>query len=181
MSQNDDLSIEAKARRKWELALGAIAALIAILSGLVATTFFVQRKQSDSLRGIELQQVINSQLEKNSEQIKMLQIELSNQIKSANPATAEMAKLSAEVNSLQDQVKALNEAIVESPEKALAVPLLRKDLENMKENSQKDLSTTQLEIERVYDQNRWFIGLVFSMAVGLLTLAVSNILQLKRM
>jgi hypothetical protein len=67
-----------------------------------------------------------------------------------------------------------------SPEKALSVPLLRQDLENMKISYHSDGVEYTRQIDRVYDQNKWFIGLMFSMALGLIGLAISNFLQIKR-
>jgi hypothetical protein len=77
-------------------------------------------------------------------------------------------------------MKALDDAIGQSPDKALAVPLLQRDVDNMRESNREELVSTQAEIDRVYDQNKWFIGLMFTMAVGLVTLAVSNLLQVRK-
>lgn len=77
-------------------------------------------------------------------------------------------------------MKMLDDAIGESPDKSLAVPLLRKDLDNLKDSYHRDLDSTQAEINRVYDQNKWFLGLMFTMALGLIGLAISNFLQLRK-
>lgn len=42
-----------------------------------------------------------------------------------------------------------------------------------------DLVGTRREIERVYDLSKWFIGLMATMAVGILGLAVGNLVKTK--
>lgn len=66
------------------------------------------------------------------------------------------------------------------PPSGLAVPLLRQDLENLKASQQRALEASTNEIDRVYDQNKWFIGLMFTMAIGLISLAISNFVQARR-
>jgi hypothetical protein len=47
-------------------------------------------------------------------------------VKNAQPATVQIATLTARTDAVQDQLKLLNDAIGQSPDKALAVPLLKK-------------------------------------------------------
>ncbi len=76
--------------------------------------------------------------------------------------------MSAQLDAAQADIAKLNAAIQQSPDKALAVPLLRKDFDNMRDMYRHDLENTQSEISRVYDQNKWFIGLMFTMAIGII-------------
>jgi hypothetical protein len=101
-------------------------------------------------------------------------------IATMRPETLRIATLSAELDSVRAQVDKLDDAIGQSPEKALAIPMLKKDVDDLKDDYRRDTDNTQGEINRVYDQNKWFIGLMFTMALGLLGLAVSNFLQLRR-
>ena len=41
-------------------------------------------------------------------------------------------------------------------------------------------SQRQDEIERVYDINKWIIGLVFGMLVSIIVLNISNLLKIKK-
>jgi hypothetical protein len=87
--------------------------------------------------------------------------------------------LSQRVDSLGGRLKALEDALIESPSKSLAIPLLKINLDNLKENELKDTQTIRNEINTIYDQNKWFIGLMFTLAIGMLSLAVSNFLPKK--
>jgi len=53
-------------------------------------------------------------------------------------------------------------------------------MENLRLSYKSDLIATKEEISRVYDLNKWFIGLMFTMTVGLLGLAISNFLRDKK-
>jgi len=67
-------------------------------------------------------------------------------------------------------------AILDNPAKALELTLLTKDMENLQRNYEADLKSTREEIDRVFDQNKWFLGLMSTMAIGLISLAVGNFL-----
>lgn len=88
-------------------------------------------------------------------------------------------KVNSKIDSLDNRLKALEDALMENPSKALALPLLQKELENQKETETKDIATIKTEISTIYDQNKWFIGLMFTLAIGMISLAVTNFLPKK--
>lgn len=103
----------------------------------------------------------------------------------AKPDTAtnigtQIAALRSEVKTADSRMETLERGLLASPEKALSVPLLRNELENLTRTYRQDLDTTVKSIDRVYDQNKWFIGLMFTMAIGLIGLAISNFVQARR-
>jgi cell fate (sporulation/competence/biofilm development) regulator YmcA (YheA/YmcA/DUF963 family) len=168
-----------------------IGTLVAIMAGVLgvaatATNFFSHAPRIYTFNLAEA--TINaskqiSVLKDSVAELQKSQVEnqaLLNKLSGARPATVQIGKLSSQVDSLQNQIKLLEDAVGQSPEKALAVPLLKKDMDNLKNSYRRDLDSTQSEINRVYDQNKWFIGLMFTMAIGLLGLAVSNFLQLRK-
>lgn len=74
-------------------------------------------------------------------------------------------------------VDVIEAAVTESPERAMSIPMLRKDIDILQEDVSDDVSAIRLEIERIYDLGKWFLGLVATMAVGILGLAVGNLLK----
>ncbi|EJL6735639.1 hypothetical protein NMR87_004494 [Vibrio alginolyticus] len=86
----------------------------------------------------------------------------------------EASSLSADSEVLKAKLQALENALTVNPEKALAVPILRKDLDNIEKGLRSELQQTRLEINRMYDQNKWFIGLMLTMAVSVLGIAISS-------
>ncbi|MCJ1883020.1 hypothetical protein [Pseudomonas nitroreducens] len=86
-----------------------------------------------------------------------------------------LAERDHEVKVLSDKVLALEAALNSDPAKALAVPILRKDLDNAREGFKNSTEQTKLEIDRIYDQNKWFIGLMFTVSLSVLGMAASII------
>ena len=97
-----------------------------------------------------------------------------------NNPSAKLAEIGATVEAVDNRLKALEAAIVESPSKALTIPLLRKDLDALRESQTQAVAGANDAIGRVYDLNKWFIGLMLTIAVSVLGLAISNILQARK-
>lgn len=92
---------------------------------------------------------------------------------------SEASKLAISIGKLSARLEALENAITEDPAKALAVPILRKDLDNTEESLKAELLQTKSEIDRMYDQNKWFIGLMFTIALSVLGMAASSFFNRK--
>jgi hypothetical protein len=74
-------------------------------------------------------------------------------------------------------VKMIELAITENPERAMSIPILRKDIDLLRKNVVDDIGATRKEIDRIYDLGKWFIGLMATMAIGVMGLAVGNLLK----
>jgi hypothetical protein len=112
-------------------------------------------------------------------QIKVMETSLTS-TKSQKPTDIEVSLLSSRIGNIENQIKALADALGQTPDKALSVPLLRKDLENLKETNHRDLEVVEAEVNRVYDQNKWFIGIMATIALSLFGVAISNIVQARK-
>jgi DNA-binding ferritin-like protein len=97
-----------------------------------------------------------------------------------NPGSLSLASLDAEIRRVGTQVDAVTAALGVDVERTLSVPLLRKDIQQIQEQVDQRTATASKEIDRIYDQNKWFLGLMGTMALGLLGLAVSNFLQARK-
>ena len=85
--------------------------------------------------------------------------------------------IGAQVAALNLRIQTLEDGLLENPEKALAIPLIRKDIQKIEVLYKENIAAMNRDIDRVYDQNKWFIGLMFTMAIGLIGLAISNLVQ----
>jgi hypothetical protein len=92
-------------------------------------------------------------------------------------AADKIDQLNKKIESLNDRLASLEQYLVESPDKALALPLFQKELDSLKDSVRSARVNTNSEIARIYDQNKWFIGLMFTMAVSVIGLAISNLYQ----
>jgi len=91
----------------------------------------------------------------------------------------EIAALREKIAEFSKREDAIEAAILENPSKALAVPMLRQEFDTLRANNLKDIDSLNRQIDRVYDQNKWFIGLMFTMAIGIIGLAISNFIKAK--
>lgn len=90
-----------------------------------------------------------------------------------------ISEIEEKVNKSLEIVKLIEKSIVDNPERAMSIPMLRKDFDTVKSTIQSQNSSFRTEIDRMYDLGKWFIGLMGTMAVGVLGLAVGNILKSK--
>ena len=108
-------------------------------------------------------------------QYNILNIEIDSLTSIPNGINLEI-KLNRFVNRLQlleeKQIKIEN-IILSNPMKALSIPLLIKDLENFKNSYENDKIHTRNAIDRIYDQNKWFNGLLISMVVSIIATFVN--------
>jgi hypothetical protein len=102
------------------------------------------------------------------------------QLTAPPPGQASSAQLSASIKQLRSDVDGLNAAILADPSKALAVPMLRRDMDSLAQRSRDDVLAIRDEIGRVYDLTKWFIGLMLTMALGLIGLAFTNFIQARK-
>ena len=102
-------------------------------------------------------------------------------LKAASPdspqAEAALASVEVSVERIGERINSIESAILQDPEKAVAVPILRRDLDNLEQSLRRDVSATRDEIARIHDQNRWFFGLMGTAWFGLLSLAVANLFK----
>ncbi|MCP1994320.1 hypothetical protein [Flavobacterium sp. HSC-61S13] len=70
----------------------------------------------------------------------------------------------------------LNKIILDNPEKVLSIPLLKNEIQHLKDQNEKDGKVLKVEIARAYDTNKWIIGLVCTMLVSIIALNISNLL-----
>lgn len=92
----------------------------------------------------------------------------------------EDAALQQLLERLNGRIEKLEVAIENDVDKALSVPLLRKDFETIRASLIRQEENSAKQIDRIYDQNKWFIGLMVTIALGLVGLAVSNFMQINK-
>lgn len=89
----------------------------------------------------------------------------------------QLNRLEGSVAGLQTRQMKLEQVILDNPAKALEMPLLRRDVESLRNSQQENLVLIRQSIDRVYDQNKWFIGAILVSIIGL---AISTYLTGKR-
>jgi len=92
---------------------------------------------------------------------------------SASVATANFERRIAEVEKKQ---ATLDRIILDNPQKALELPLLKRDVDAVKQSNEQAVASIRQSVDQVYDLNKWLLG---SMAVGVLCLALSHFFRRK--
>lgn len=89
------------------------------------------------------------------------------------PTSRQVLTLQQTVASVVRRQNRLEQAISRDPAKALELPLLRRDLDNLKESQGQSVEAVRQSVAQIYDLNKWLIG---GGALSLFAIAVSLIL-----
>lgn len=158
------------------IALGATAAFTVGL-------FTEQKKTFSQSELSQMVTTIESDFEKQKNELHVLQEKISATNENFNKISTlpdgskwelQSNKLEQEISILNSRLSALEAALTLDPAKSLAIPILRKDLENTDKGIRAEITQTKAEIDRIYDQNKWFLGLMFTMALSVFGIAISS-------
>jgi hypothetical protein len=86
-------------------------------------------------------------------------------------ASAVIVDLQNQVSAMRDRFNLIDTAINENPQKAMSLPLIRKDLENVTADALASKVDTQAQIDRMYDLFKWFIPAFGALVLSILGLA----------
>jgi hypothetical protein len=174
--------IVAKTHSKLLLQWTSILAATVTLAG-AAATFFIAKSGSDSqaivtkgeLRASKAEMQIsidglNARLDEMTKQIQ----DVGKNLPEQSVVALKLKALNQSVGKYEKRLAAMEGVILDNPQKALALPLMKKDIDSLKETRQTDTAASRQEIDRVYDQTKWFIGLMITSAIGIIALAISS-------
>lgn len=75
----------------------------------------------------------------------------------ADSESIRLAISGVDLKLLKDRVNVLEGAISNSPERALSIPLLRRDQENMSKLIESNRQAVDAQLARIYDQQKWML------------------------
>jgi hypothetical protein len=78
---------------------------------------------------------------------------------------------------LDKRLTALESAIMERPDKALAIPLLRKELDDLSRRETEARAASRMEIDRLYEQQKWILGGIGTVLLAIAGGAISILLK----
>jgi len=172
---------------KWAATFSATVGVVAIIANSYSLASFSSSDLFSSRPGIEIQFLHDiDALKTGNKSLAQSLSKLDSQLSAiSTPDTKtetarQIAALSDRLKNIDERLAAIDAVIIENPTKALSIPLLRQDLDNVKDDYEADRAAVSKEIDRIYDQNKWFIGLMFTMAFGIISLALSSFLQSKK-
>ena len=81
--------------------------------------------------------------------------------------------LKERVESINERLTLIEKAISENPEKALSIPMLRKDQENMSKSIETGRVAIKVEMDRLYEQQKWMLGGIGAVLLTVIGAALS--------
>jgi ribosomal protein L29 len=163
-------------KKKISRWLNYLSILIATLGAAIITSYMFDTINPNVINKIDnsakIQELENQIIKLKSELIVSKNAIDSLKISKLDGVTS---NLNSEVETLQRQISTLNKVILDNPEKAISVPLLKIEIQNQKDQNEKEINSIKDDIARVYDINKWIIGLVFTMLVSIIILNISNL------
>ena len=162
-----------EAKHRSEQLKSAVVVLVVGVAGLVASVsqindlFGVKAKKSDTafmeVIGVRSHlETLDSRLTRVDDLVKAL-----TKPDPAASISVEQQKLSFQMNSLDERLKKIESVILESPERALSIPLLRKDIGEAVKRAEEYRAASRSDIDRLYEQQKWMLG-----GIGTVLLAV---------
>ena len=89
-------------------------------------------------------------------------------------ATPELKALEGRLARVEAAQAQLSSVILTTPEKAVAIPMMRRDIDELKVADLRNADALKYEIDRIYDFGKWIIG---GFGAGILSLATSQFIR----
>jgi len=88
-----------------------------------------------------------------------------------------METFEKQTGAVDQRMAKLEAVILAEPQKALELPLLKRDLQAFQIQVDHELNGVKAENERVYDLMKWLVGLMALVSLSLVGAAVSNVFK----
>ncbi|MEO0037112.1 MAG: hypothetical protein RIQ59_323 [Bacteroidota bacterium] len=156
-------------KRKYQKVFNFFSTLISILGITVISYYFLEtlfiKNDSQKLEIENQKRMLQKQI-----------IELENKLKIKDTNEIILSPSEERIKVLESKIQTLNKIIIDNPEKSLTIPLLNKDIENIKKENDLQIELIKDKVETVVDLNKWILGLIFSL---LITIVISNLAKNK--
>jgi hypothetical protein len=142
------------------IATSVAGALVAALTGVAFFREFPPGNFLSSRRisTTELEQ-LSSQVRGLDKQVEALTVQPP---PTAGLENVALQRVEARLAAAEEKLALVDKAIIDNPERAMSLPLLRRDMESLRS----DIQLARLEMERVFDLMKWFVGGLAAAVLG---------------
>lgn len=159
--------------------LNLVAVLISVTASLIATTILFATEKGSSIRFDDLAikhsrpAVIDTQgITDPHHDIEPVEAQLQLPLESSPQNVSVSAKIEAienRIDIMATHIEVINNTIMASPEKALAIPLLRRDVLSLQQHYEHTIQSLESDIEQTYSTMKWVIGTIVFGILGIST------------
>ena len=177
-------------RIRLQQAFSIIVALVGIMSGIIAAMLGSRGVESGKQIVETTTAIVERAIDQSKKDSKTEVVALRDQVKAVESQLSKMATIPSDsavavkllnleqsLSNVTSRLGKLEQVILQDPPKALEMPLFRNQLDSMKTGYQSEILSVKQEIAQVYDLSKWFIGLMCTMAMGIVGLAITNFLK----
>lgn len=161
-----------------------LAAMIATILAIVGavTGFLVEKQESSQLLAVKELMDLRSALDSNEKRIRVIEEQFraaveTSQIQKGEPNTSVLLD---DVSQLRDRMKKIENWVVLEPEQAVAIPLLKKEIQELNSSMNSHRNNTSREIDRIYTIGQWFIGTLIAVIVALVAPFIGNLITSRK-
>ena len=159
---------------RFDQVFQVVALLATIVAVIAAVIQIASGPPTRTVAEIDVQRLtdLERKLDINERALSDVQARLAALSTPSDPAIVGAKLQAAEIalTTLQEELRGMEAAVGESPEKALAVPLLRKDMDALRASGSESLAAVEADLERQYDLMKWILG---TFALGMLTVVIT--------
>jgi hypothetical protein len=125
---------------------------------------------------------LQSEIVSLQDEVKLLrqQLDSISQVPTNSATASELVEIKNSLEGLDSRIGVIEQAVLDNPEKALSITLLRKDMQLLQEKYDANTEGIRDENNRVSSLNQSLIILVMTSMIGLVGLAVANLFQIRR-
>lgn len=175
-----DEALDRERKRRIRALLSAVGAMTGVMA--MTGSLWVAMNDRVSFKGLTTStgesrqrenEVYGSRITEITQQLRVIQKaqESIGRLPSNEQSAVQQRALVGRIDGLEKRLSALEAALMTSPEKALSVPIMRRDLDNMRETNAQSLTSIKASVDQIYDLSKWLLG---ALAVGVLSLAIAN-------
>ncbi|TCP98159.1 hypothetical protein C8J46_105312 [Sphingomonas sp. PP-F2F-A104-K0414] len=184
LAANDTQKMRSERKsRRWDLATAAVFTFATVSVGATVTALFSEKNNIDILGS---NRVLASRAELDARLIRItgnLQQEITAvrreqdvmaKLSEGDRTVIQLARLSSKLDVISARQAKLEEAIQRSPEEALTMPLMKRDIENIKDGNQQSIAMIKASVDQIYNLTQWLLG---ALTLGVLALVATTFMQ----
>jgi hypothetical protein len=170
--------IENKLSQFLRLGFPLGAAAIGFMA-LVSTVIFDKTAKTtvDSLVPSLSQRELDERMATIHAEITALKLGQPNDVDARPLTSSEAAILSRRMDQIEARQRRIEVTITNNPARSLELPIIRRDLDNNKENALKLFESMEQAVDRVYDLCKWLVG---GLAISVIGLGLSNFFSARK-